>query len=75
MYRESFYRFLMTQIDPDSTDPVAVFAGNAQHDQTFPKQEQNYEKLSDYLELNASYLPAMTIFDEAYEKYREKMQY
>lgn len=74
-YRESFYRFLMTQRDSDSTDEVAQFANNAQNDQTFPKQEQNYEKLSDYLELNASYLPSMTIFDRAYEMYREKMSY
>lgn len=74
-YRDSFYQYLMTQRDPDSTDEVAQFANNAQHDQTFPKQEQNYEKLSDYLELNASYLPSMSIFDRAYEMYQEKMSY
>ena len=74
-YRDSFYQYLMTQRDPDSTDEVAQFANNAQHDQTFPKQEQDYEKLSDYLELNASYLPSMSIFDRAYEMYQEKMNY
>lgn len=74
-YRDSFYQYLMTQRDSDSTDEVAQFANNAQHDQTFPKQEQNYEKLSDYLELNASYLPSMSIFDRAYEMYQEKMSY
>ncbi|WEV37865.1 MULTISPECIES: YozE family protein [unclassified Lactobacillus] len=74
-YRESFYRYLMTQRDSDSNDEVAQFANNAQNDQTFPKQEQNYEKLSDYLELNAGYLPSMSIFDQAYEMYREKMAY
>lgn len=74
-YRESFYRFLMTQRDPDSREEVAQFANNAEHDQTFPKQEQDYEKLSDYLELNAGYLPSMSVFDQAYEMYREKMSY
>ncbi len=74
-YRESFYRYLMTQRDPDSNDEVAQFANNAAHDQQFPKQEQNYEKLSDYLELNAGYLPSMTIFDRAYEMYKDKMSY
>lgn len=74
-YRESFYRYLMTQRDPDSSDEVAQFANNAQNDSTFPKQEQNYEELSDYLEMNASYLPSMTIFDRAYEMYKEKMSY
>lgn len=74
-YRESFYRYLMTQRDPDSTDEVCQFANNAQHDQSFPKQEQNYEKLSDYLELNAGYLPSMLIFDRAYAMYQDKMKY
>ncbi|AWM75286.1 uncharacterized protein JF75_09360 [Lactobacillus kimbladii] len=74
-YRESFYRYLMTQRNADSNDEVAQFANNAQNDQTFPKQEQNYEKLSDYLELNGGYLPSMSIFDKAYQMYREKMTY
>lgn len=72
-YRESFYRFLMTQKDPDSINAVAQFANNAQNDSQFPKQEQDYEKLSEYLELNAPYLPSMTIFDEAYQMYLDKM--
>lgn len=74
-YRESFYRFLMTLRDPDSSDEVVQFANNAWHDQSFPKQEQNYEKLSNYLELNAGYLPTMTIFDRAYQMYQDKMSY
>ena len=74
-YRESFYRYLMTQRNADSNDEVAQFANNAQNDQTFPKQEQNYEKLSDYLELNGGYLPSMSIFDRAYQMYRDKMPY
>lgn len=74
-YRESFYRYLMTLRDPDSHTEIAQFANNAEHDTTFPKQEQNYEKLSDYLELNAGYLPSMSIFDEAYRMYEDKMMY
>ena len=65
----------MTQRDADSKDEVAQFANNAQNDQTFPKQEQSYEKLSDYLELNAGYLSSMSIFDRAYQMYRDKMSY
>jgi len=74
-YRESFYRYLMTLRDADSNDEVAQFANNAQNDQTFPKQEQDYDKLSDYLELNAGYLSSMSIFDQAYQMYRDKMMY
>ncbi|BAQ57314.1 YozE family protein [Lactobacillus acetotolerans] len=74
-YRESFYRYLMTQKDPDSNSEVAQFANNAQHDLAFPKQEQDYDKLSNYLELNAGYLPNMSIFDQAYRMYQDKMAY
>ncbi|MBW8450260.1 YozE family protein [Lactobacillus iners] len=72
-YRESFYRFLMTLRDHNSTDEVVQFANNAEFDSNFPRQEQDYEKLSEYLELNATYLVSMTIFDRAYQMYQEKM--
>ena len=72
-YRESFYRFLMTQRNPGSVDDIAQFAYNAQHDSSFPKQEEDYEKLSDYLELNAGYLPSMSVFDKAYQLYLDNM--
>ncbi len=65
----------MTLRDADSNDEVAQFANNAQNDQIFPKQEQDYDKLSDYLELNAGYLSSMSIFDQAYQMYRDKMMY
>ncbi|MGQ5709035.1 YozE family protein [Lactobacillus sp. PSON] len=74
-YRESFYRYLMTLRNSSSKSEIAQFANDAQYDTTFPKQEQNYEKLSDYLELNASYLSSMSIFDETYKMYEEKMSY
>ncbi|QNQ80476.1 YozE family protein [Lactobacillus sp. PV034] len=72
-YRESFYQFLMTQRNPDSQDEIAQFANNAQHDAQFPKHEENYDKISEYLELNAGYLPSMSIFDDAYQSYVEHM--
>lgn len=72
-YHESFYSFLMTLRDHNSTDEVVQFANNAEFDSSFPRQEQDYEKLSEYLELNATYLVSMTIFDRAYQMYQEKM--
>jgi len=64
--RRSFYEFLMTLRNADSVEPEAEFANNAFRDSSFPKHEENYQKISEYLELNAGYLPSMTIFDEAY---------
>lgn len=70
--RESFYQFLMTQRNPASHDEIAEFANNAFFDQAFPKQETDFHRLSQYLELSAGYLPEMTIFDQAYRLYQEK---
>lgn len=61
----------MTLRNADSVEPEAEFANNAFHDQSFPKHEESYTKISDYLELNAGYLPSMSIFDEIYQKYQE----
>ncbi|UQS83708.1 YozE family protein [Bombilactobacillus thymidiniphilus] len=68
---KTFYEFLMTQRDPNSSQPLAHFADAAFFDHTFPKQSKDYNTLSEYLELNGSYLPNMDIFDQAYDLYRE----
>ncbi|MET7105153.1 YozE family protein [Lactiplantibacillus plantarum] len=66
---KTFYTFLMTQRNPDSTDAIAEFANNAFLDQSFPKQSEDFHELSQYLELNAGYLPTMTVFDDAWQAY------
>ena len=71
--RQSFYQYLMTQRDFNSLDEVAQFANNAFYDQSFPKQSKSYDEISQYLELNGGYLPSMTIFDEAWMNYLNKM--
>ena len=39
----------------------------------FQKQADDYDSLSQYLELNGTYLPSMVIFDNAWTKYEEFM--
>ncbi|WP_367341683.1 YozE family protein [Limosilactobacillus sp.] len=73
MYRQSFYHFLMTLRQPNKPDEVEQFANNAFYDSAFPKQSQNFEEISHYLEENADYLPTMTIFDKAWQMYLDKM--
>ena len=60
MRRQSFYRYLMSLRD-------------AFYDQGFPKQADDYHEVSDYLEMNASYLPSMSIFDQVWQGYTDKM--
>ncbi len=71
--RLSFYQYLMTLRNLDGNDEVTQFANNAFFDQSFPKQAQQYDEISNYLELNGGYLPSMDVFDDAYRMYLEKM--
>lgn len=73
MDKMSFYRFLMTLRDSNEHDEFAKFANDAFYDQSFPKQAIDYETLSNYLELNAEYLTSMTIFDEVWQQYLNKI--
>ncbi|UDM31587.1 YozE family protein [Lentilactobacillus laojiaonis] len=71
--RNSFYQFLMTKRNPDSTESIAEFANNAFLDQSFPKQSVNFDEISKYLEENAGYLPSMDIFDDVWNQYQESI--
>lgn len=71
--RTSFYYYLMTQRNPNSANEIEQFANNAFFDSSFPKQSDDFDEISNYLEENADYLPSMTIFDAAWQKYREAM--
>ena len=66
--RDSFYRFLMTQRKPTNADEVEQFL-----DSSFPKQSTDFDEISKYLEENAEYLPSMTIFDSAWQRYLDAM--
>lgn len=69
--RKSFYQYLMTKRHPGNTEPIAEFANNAFLDQSFPKQSDNFEEISKYLEENGNYLPSMSVFDEVWDQYQE----
>ena len=73
--RDSFYRYLMTQRKPTDADEVEQFANNAFLDSSFPKQSTDFDEISKYLEENAEYLPSMTIFDTAWQRYLDAMNY
>ena len=67
--RRPFFSWLMTQRNPVTFDEVQTFANTAFYDHQFPKQAEDFESLSRYLEENASYLHSMSIFDEAWSRY------
>ncbi|MDN6639537.1 MAG: YozE family protein [Tetragenococcus sp.] len=69
--KRSFYHYLMTLRGPNPSDEEQVFANQASKDIQFPKQSDNYEEISDYLEMNVDYLSNMDIFDRIWRKYLE----
>lgn len=68
----TFYEFLMSQRNANSHDELATFAANAYLDLSFPKNSNDYHEIANYLELNATYLPSMTVFDDAWQTYQAK---
>ncbi|MCI1985933.1 MAG: YozE family protein [Lactobacillus sp.] len=70
--RQTFYQYLMTLRNPNDHTEIADFAQNAFLDHSFPKQESDFDRLSEYLELNGNYLPSMSVFDDAYREYQAR---
>lgn len=68
----SFYQYLMTERDPYKQDDITKFANAAFSDSQFPKQSKDYDEISRHLELNTDYLPSLTIFDDAWQSYRNE---
>lgn len=68
MYK-SFYHFLMKYRTAAPKDTISTFANAAYDDLAFPKNSEDYNEISSYLELNGHYLESMTIFDDAWELY------
>jgi uncharacterized protein YozE (UPF0346 family) len=66
---KSFYHFMMKHRVPGSKDPIAQFVENMYEDHSFPKQSDDYDEISNYLELNGSYLSSMSLFDETWALY------
>lgn len=67
--RKSFYSWLMTQRNPKSNEPVAIFADLAFEDSTFPKHTDDFEVVSRYLEDQATFSFNLGDFDRIWEDY------
>lgn len=70
MYK-SFYHYLMKYREEPPRDEIAAFANHAFADHSFPKDADEYDTLSHYLEMDVDYLPSMSVFDTAWEKYEQ----
>ncbi len=69
MKSRGFYEWLMTQRKPEDADEVQEFANAAFFDSEFPKQSQDFNEISKYLEESGGYLMSMQVFDEAWRRF------
>ncbi|MDQ8759819.1 MULTISPECIES: YozE family protein [Streptococcus] len=67
--RRSFYSWLMTQRNPKSNAPVAVLADYVFEEYDFPKQSNDFDEISRFLEESASFSFSMSDFDAIWEDY------
>ncbi len=59
----------MTQRNPQNQEPVAVLADLAFNDTSFPKHTDDFEKISRYLEDDASFIFNLSEFDRIWDDY------
>ncbi|AQP54725.1 hypothetical protein CBF34_04155 [Vagococcus penaei] len=69
--KRSFYHYVQTFRDAKLQTPETLLAEEIFRDLQFPKQSEDYDELSHYLETNAYYIPSMDLFDALWEKYIE----
>lgn len=59
----------MTQRNPKSNAPVAILADYAFEEIDFPKQSDDFDEVSRFLEESASFAFSMSDFDSIWEEY------
>lgn len=70
--KPSFYLFVLTY--RGGKDAKAKFAEAAFHDHSFPKQEEDFQTISRYIEEKADHELSAIVFDELWQIYEEKYE-
>lgn len=69
----SFYHFLLTVRGRPNEE--GAFAEMVYQDLDFPKQETDFNTLSDYIETEGNYTLSMSVFDALFEEYQEWLRF
>lgn len=67
----SFYHYALSYRGGGKDDRKAVFAEKMFRDSSFPKDEEDFDQLSRYIEDQADDELSSVVFDELYEIYRQ----
>ncbi|MCU5745522.1 YozE family protein [Staphylococcus sp. SQ8-PEA] len=73
MKDHSFYQYVMTV--RGQNDEKGILAEEIFNDLAFPKQEKDFNALSDYIETAGNYSVSLSVFDSMYEDYQEWLQF
>ncbi|MCG2316523.1 YozE family protein [Staphylococcus epidermidis] len=69
----SFYQFIMTV--RGRKDDKGVFAEQIFEDLAFPKHEDDFNTLSEYIETHSEFTLPMCVFDDLYDDYTEWLKF
>lgn len=66
----TFYIFIKRFVDEGADDPRSRLANTIVKDTAFPKQSDDFEEISDYLEKSSLYSKLLSHFDQAWQDYQ-----
>ena len=73
MKNHSFYQFILTV--RGRKDAKGELVEEIFDDLSFPKQEKDFNQLSDYVETHGNFTVSMAVFDDLYEEYQEWLKF
>ena len=71
--KKSFYHYVLTYRGGEWSDEKVRFAESMFVDHSFPKQSDNFEELSTYIELQAEEYLTISAFDSLWDLYETKI--
>ena len=66
----SFYHYVMKYREPEPKSNFGEFANTMYDDLDFPKMAEEYNEISNYIELTEVFNDKISTFDELWEEYR-----
>lgn len=73
MKEYSFYQYMKTKVNENSS--VGELAERIAKDSMFPKYSKDYNEISDYLEKNPYDDISLTVFDDAFEQFKNWLEH
>ncbi len=73
MKEYSFYQYMKTKVNENSSE--GALAERIAKDTMFPKYTKDYNEVSDYLEKNPYDDISLTVFDDAFEQFKNWLEH